>query len=180
MKSAGSTDSMDDEQLRALLECHHAESFGWARCCCRQDPAEGENVLHSAYLKILERKAVFDGRSEFRTWLFSVIRNTAAELRRRRFFQKLKLIDYRAQEATPQKFTAPEDSLDRNEMERLLRSALAALPSRQAEVLHLVFYQDLSLSEAAEVMGVSLGSARTHYDRGKRKLRSAIEERRMR
>jgi RNA polymerase sigma-70 factor (ECF subfamily) len=167
---------MDDEQLRALLECHHAESYGWARCCCRQDPNEGENVLHAAYLKILERKAVFDGRSAFRTWLFSVIRNTASEHRRRRFFQKLKLIEYRAKEVSPPELATQEDSLYRDEMERTLRSALAALPARQSEVLHLVFYQELSLAEAAQVMRVSVGSARTHYDRGKRKLRAWIEE----
>ena len=166
---------MDDEQLRALLECHHAESYGWARCCCRQDRNEGENVLHAAYLKILERKAVFDGRSAFRTWLFSVIRNTALEHRRRRFFQKLKLIEYRAKEIPRPEFAAPEDSMYRDEMERTLRSALAALPQRQSQVLHLVFYQELSLAEAAQVMHVSLGSARTHYDRGKRRLRELIE-----
>ena len=63
----------------------------------------------------------------------------------------------------------------RDEMERTLRSALAALSQRQSQVLHLVFYQELSLAEAAQVMHVSLGSARTHYDRGKRRLRELIE-----
>jgi RNA polymerase sigma-70 factor (ECF subfamily) len=41
-------------------------------------------------------------------------------------------------------------------------------------VLHLVFYQDLSISEAAVIMGVSLGSARTHYERGKARLRELL------
>ena len=49
-------------------------------------------------------------------------------------------------------------------------SALARLSRRQREVLELVFYQDLSIEEAAETLAISIGSARTHYARGKRKL----------
>jgi RNA polymerase sigma factor (sigma-70 family) len=167
---------MDGETLWAQVEGLHLESFGWARSCCRQDAEEAENVLQAVYLKIFEGKAVFNDRATFRTWLFAVIRNTAAEGRRRRFFQRLALV--RQQETAPAAAPAqsPEKAAYLAEIRTAFRSLVARLPRRQAEVLQLVFYHDLSLSEAAAVMAVSLGSARTHYERGKRRLKLAMAE----
>ena len=166
---------MDDSELRAELERHHRESYGWALGCCSRNPAEAESVLSSVYLKVLEGKARYDGRSSFRTWLFAVIRKTAADERRRNVLQWLRLNRLERLEATERSVESFDQAIYRSEIQLAFRRALAQLPKRQREVLQLVFYHDLSLAEAADVMGVSLGSARTHYERGKKRLRRLME-----
>jgi RNA polymerase sigma factor (sigma-70 family) len=160
------------QQLAAL----HLESLGWARSCCRQDAEEAENVLQAVYLKIVEGRALFDGRSALRTWLFAVIRKTAAEERRRRLFQRLALGRQPERAPSPTPTPSPEQAAYLAEVRTSFRELVGRLPRRQSEVLQLVFYHDLSLAEAAAVMDVSLGSARTHYERGKRRLRAAMAE----
>jgi|SRR5947209_8780377 len=167
---------MESSELKTLLEKYQRESYGWALSCCLRNQAEAESVLQAVYLKVLEGKARFDGKAAFKTWLFSVIRKTAADARRRSFLRKLKLLEY----ASHSERAAQEKSLDeaiyQSEMQRLFREAFTALPKRQREVLQLVFYHELSLTEAAEVMSVSVGSARSHYERGKKRLRRLMTE----
>jgi RNA polymerase sigma-70 factor (ECF subfamily) len=167
---------MERDELTALLEQHHAASFGWALGCCRRDHSEAEDVLQIVYLKVLEGKARFNGTSSFKTWLFAVIHKTAADQRRRHLVRALTLLKAGGQEAPGARADRPDDSTYRSEIQVVFRRALARLATRQREALELVFYHDLNLQEAAAVMGVSLGSARTHYDRGKKRLRQLLEE----
>ncbi len=163
---------MSREELeRELLRVHEA-SFGWALHCARFDRSEAEDVLQQAYLKVLDGSARFGGRSAFRTWLFGVIRRTASE-RRRALVMRSFLLDRwlgaARHEARPTE--EPLALLIRDAESRALLGALRQLSARQRDLLHLVFYQDLSIEEAAAVIGLRLGTARTHYERGKARLR---------
>ena len=162
---------MDAAELRAELERLHADSYGWTLACCARDRAEAEDVLQTVYWKILAGKARYDGRAEFQTWLFSVIRKTAADSWRRKLLQRFWFVQQDDAGAEPVAPVRTEILVEQSEMQLLLEQALRSLPRRQAEVLQLVFYHDLSVQEAAKVMRVSIGSARTHYERGKAGLR---------
>src|SRR5262245_5940988 len=166
---------MTDSELRAAMETHHSESYGWALTCCARSSVEAETVLQTVYLKVLMGKARYDGRSSFKTWLFAVIRRTAADERRRQMLRNILLNRHQASPA-PAAVERPDEAAYRAEIQRLLRDLLTRLPRRQREVLQLVFYHDMSLAEAAQVMGISLGSTRTHYERGKKHLRRKMKE----
>jgi RNA polymerase sigma-70 factor (ECF subfamily) len=159
--------ALDDAGLRNALEAHHVESYGWALSCCRRQSEEAENVLQFAYLKVLSGKAVFDGKSSFKTWLFAVIRKTAAHERRMELLRRLRMSQIPL--ALDGKYPGEQSGV-----EVRLKDALGKLPGRQREVLQLVFYHDLSIVEAAKVMGVGIGSARTHYERAKKQMRRRL------
>lgn len=155
------------------LEALHPDAFGWALHCCAGDHARAEDVLQNAYLKLAQQRSRHDGISSFKTWWFGVIRHTAhEEFRRQRYRESLagRLLAFFIEEHHP----APSRQVEVDERHAELRRCLDQLPARQAEVLHLVFYHDLTINEAANIMGVSPGSARQHYERGKARLRMLL------
>ncbi len=165
---------MEQPDLEAELARCHPDGFAWAVRCCGGNRSDAEDVLHQAYMKVLEGKARFEGRSSFKTWLFGVIRFTAREQSRAWWSQAVRLggwlRDRDDDTLDPSQAAVAEDTHGR------LRTALGRLSKRQAEVLHLVFYQDLTIQEAADVLAMPVGTARTHYERGKTRLRALLAE----
>ncbi len=157
-----------------LLENHHTSAYRWALFCCNGDQDEAEDVLQTVYLNVLERSASFEERSIFKTWLFSAVRNTASKAKRK-LLRSLRHLQVATTELPAVK-PVSVDSIYRSQLRTLMRQILADLSQRQRQVLELVFYHDLTVEEAAGVMGVSVGSARTHYHRGKNRLKEEIEK----
>ena len=157
--------------VRAELEAVHAASFGWALACTGRDRDRAADVLQQAYWKVLDGRARWDGRAAFKTWFFGVVRITALE--QRRWFRRGDAEPLSSREVAASG-PAPDSAIARQERARKLAAALARIAPRQREVLHLVFYEDMSIAEAAVVMNVSLGSARQHYERGKKRLEELL------
>jgi len=161
---------MTRSELEGELERLHAECWGWALACCGRDREVAEEALQTAYVRILSGRATFRGRSSVKTWVFGVIRVTSIEeLRRRATRQSGEVEGSQAIDIPDPRLTA-DAVVEFSERDAALVDALATLSPRQQEVLQLVFYHELTIAEAASVMKVSVGSARTHYDRGKKAL----------
>jgi len=167
---------MTQTDLQGELERMHAASFGWALLCCNHRREEAEEVLQISYMKVLEGNATFGGQSSMRTWFFGVIRRTAAEQRRRRWLQSQIFDRWQNGLAGSAPELDPERMASASECSRTLLQALTGLSPRQREVLHLVFYQDLTIEQASQVLQLTLGTARTHFERGKRQLRKILSQ----
>lgn len=132
-----------------------------------------EDVLQTTYLKILEGRARYGGRSSFRTWLFSVIRNTATDSWRSPWHKRRRSItDADLQRPAPTPDAAAVDVADLSR----IADALVDLAPRQCEVLTLVYGHGMTVRAASSVLGISQGSAATHLHRGKEKIREQLTE----
>jgi RNA polymerase sigma-70 factor (ECF subfamily) len=161
-------------ELEEALESCHASSFGWALACCRHDRDEAAEVLQVAYLKVLEGRARQNGHASARTWFFGVLQKTAQERRRSRIVRTLAFDRWLRKEPARDAEMTPERSSAESQEHATLVRLLDRLSVRQRSMLHLVFYQDLTVEEAASVLGIPVGTARTHYERGKQRLRELL------
>ena len=172
----GDRQRMDGNRIQDELAQIHPSSYGWALACCGWNHQEAEDVLQTSYLKAIEGRARFNGHSSTRTWFFAVVRKTALEQRRYRAVRHGALGRWLRGVPAPEPVATPETLSGQAEEHEHLRDMLGRLSSRQREVLHLVFYQDLTIEDAAHVLSISVGSARTHYQRGKVQLRKLLTE----
>jgi len=166
-------DSLSEADLRDRLAALHPDCYGWALACCGRDRSDAEDVLQRAYVKILDGRARFRGSSSLRTFVFGVIRMTAREDQRRvRLFANSTSPGSDRADQRP----LPDAAAFEGERREQLLHALTLLSARQREVLELVFYHEMTIAEAAVVMNVRMGSARTHYERGKARLRALLPQ----
>jgi RNA polymerase sigma-70 factor (ECF subfamily) len=158
------------------LQMHHADNYGWALACCAWHRDSAEDVLQEAYLRVVEGRARYGGKAALRTWFFSVIKHVAAEMQRRQKRQGLLALrvwgsaGVGAADAPHSDPEALSAGLEDAQIGAELRTALLQLTQRQRDMLHLVFYSELTVEEAATALGIGVGSARTHYHRGKARL----------
>lgn len=157
---------MNYDNLHSNLERYHKECYGWALHCCHSDKHLAEDVLQTSYLKILEKQKSFKETSEFKTWAFAIIRNTAIdEFRKRKKEYNVDLDDDALHEIPVESETTYSDL-----PQEFFEHALLQLSERQRQIVQLVFYHELSLDASAEVMNITPGAARKYYDRAKKNL----------
>lgn len=153
---------MNRTQLDHLLKIHHRDAYLWARQCCSFNDDLAKDVLQQVYLKILEGKATLNDEEKAKTWIFSIIRYTAIDHLRKTG----KIISIEDAE----EIADIEEEIDLTDYKAIIN----LLPRMQQEVILMVFYHQMTIEQSAEVLEISLGTARTHYDRGKKNLKKLI------
>jgi RNA polymerase sigma-70 factor, ECF subfamily len=158
------------ERFEALYRSSRDDVYAYVATVLR-DRAAAEDVTALAFERAYRRRRTFDRRrGEERAWLFGIARNAALdELRRRR---RLATMVVEPEDDTGRE---SDDYADVALRRTAVRSALAALPAREREIVALKFHGGLSNTELARVLGVSESNAGTMLHRTMQKLRKACD-----
>ncbi len=126
-----------------------------------------EEVVQDAFVKLLKGNYNIKPGSEAAYLRRMVVNGAHSTLRKRRVRRR-----HTPEEAELVE-SAEEGGVSRSERERIL-SAVRQLPKKQASVIILRYYLDLSEAEIAESLGMARGSVKSHAHRGLRKLQKSL------
>jgi RNA polymerase sigma-70 factor (ECF subfamily) len=148
-----------------------------------RDAEAADTLTQETFLRAYQGRSSFRGECVTHTWLLRIAANLARDhVRSRRVSFWKRLVGFDDKERADQEiqFSDPQASpertlLARKELEAVWRAALD-LPQRQRTIFLLRFGEDMALSEIAEVLGVHLGSVKTHLFRAIGSVRKKMKE----
>jgi len=128
-----------------------------------------EDLVQETWLRVLERGRQYDCRWRFEAWLFTIARNLALDLLRKK--QNSSLAELQETGTGP----SPFEAVARSEDSARLASALTALEPIYREALLLRFQEDMSLQEIANIVQAPVSTVSSRIYRGLAVLRAQFE-----
>lgn len=157
-------------RLGDLFERHHGALFGFF-VRLTSDRTTAEDLVQLVFYRILKYRHTYRDEGKFSAWFYHLARKVAADHFRRRA--------HTPTSADPDELHAlPDDSTPgadehaaRSDELALMRSALAALPLEQRELLTLHRFQQLRHDEIARLLNISVGATKVRVHRALSALR---------
>ncbi len=145
-------------------------------CWLTRDEAEAEDLVQETYLKALGGFASFATGTNFRAWMYRILRNTFLTSRSGLRAAPMVSIDEEPEQFERCSRDTPESLLFHRVNGDVLRQAIEALPLPFREVLLLADVENMSYKEMADCLSIPVGTVTSRLQRARRKVREAVGE----
>ncbi len=162
-----SHDPIAAEDLDRLIRAQLPAAMRFATRLTGRSSA-GEELVQEALYRVARSWRTYRQEAEFRTWFFQIIINAFRDQRRRR--QIAPLDGDRSDPHQPD----PADHLLEDELKTQIADCIARLPDRQREVIVLTTFEELSITQTANVLNISEQNVHASLHVARRRLREEL------
>ncbi len=172
----------DREAFNALMEKYQNIMFGMAYNLL-SDYQDAEDAVQETFIKAYKSISSFKGDSAFTTWLYVICRNSCNDiLRKRQKHSAVTSIDADDDDGPIKEIKSdgpsPEDVVEMNETQAMVRDAINSLKPEYKEVLVLSDIQQLSYDEVSTILKIPNGTVKSRLNRARNALRKKLSDKR--
>lgn len=174
----------DRQAFTELVERYQRELFSYLRRYLG-DAALADDAFQATFLQVFLKREQFEEGRRFRPWLYTIATNQAIDAQRRNRRHRAASLDRPTGDDADtgsllQVLLSREpeaaDNLDRSEQRAWVRRAVRQLPESLRGVVILLYYQGLKYREAAEVLGIPVGTVKSRMHAALLKLNEAWDQ----
>src|SRR5262245_25709085 len=136
------------------------------------DESKAEDVVSEVFFEVWRQASRFEGRSEVATWIFAIARHKAISIKNE---HKHEVLEDGVAESIIDGADDPHILLEKKDSGKLLRQCLQKLSPMHREIIDLVYYHQMSIAEAAKIVGVPCDTVKTRMFNARKKM--ALDQR---
>lgn len=156
----------DSAALRALYMAHNVRIYRFVLRLARNETL-AEDVVSETFLKVWQKAASFEGQARVSTWLLTIARNEAISVLRKK--TEAPLDDQAAAEQEDESDTQ-EIATAKKDKGAVMRICIDKLSPAHREIIDLVYYQDRSVAEIAEILDIPENTVKTRVFHARKQL----------
>ena len=141
-----------------------------------QDTAEAEDLVQETYVKALRGFASFQVGTNFRAWMYRILRNSFLSSRAG-LKNTVALDEEEHDDVLPAENATPESILLAHANREMVQQALTELPVHFREILLLCEVEEMSYQEIAETLAIPAGTVMSRLFRARKALRGLLQRR---
>jgi len=173
----------DTDAFESLVHRYEQELFSYLRRYCGSAEM-AEDVFQATFLQVYLKKENFEDGRRFRPWLYTIATNQAIDAQRRNRRHRMVSIDQRPGadddigalvEMLAGRDQTADDRMANEEAREWVRSAVQDLPEALKGAVLLVYHQGMKYREAADVLGVPVGTVKSRLHAALLKLNQSWE-----
>jgi RNA polymerase sigma-70 factor, ECF subfamily len=141
-----------------------------------QDQTEAEDLVQETYAKALKGFSSFQPGTNFRAWMYRILRNTFLTSRTGLKVSAVVPLDTDDAAELPAGPENPETLLLARSQDEMLHQALQELPVNHREILLLCEMEEMSYQEIAEALSIPIGTVMSRLSRARKALRQIVTQ----
>lgn len=161
-------DGIRNQEFAQLVEQYQTSLRRMCYAILR-DQELAKDAVQETFLKVYKAMDTFRGECSEKAWLMRIAVNTCRDIRRSSWFRRM---DRRI---TPEDLPEPACQIESEDVELTL--AIMRLPKHLREVTLLYYYQDMTIRETAQALGVAPSTVSQRLKHAQAKLRILLEGR---
>jgi RNA polymerase sigma factor (sigma-70 family) len=161
--------------FRYIVDRHKNKAYNLAfRICGNHE--EAEEIAQDSFLKAYRSLKSFKMKSSFATWLYRIVYNTAISYVRIKKKALLSLEDFPADATDFMGTNTSEEDAEKEYRSSLINFALQKISDEERGLISLYYYDDMSIEEISEVVGISKSNIKVKLFRARQKMLEIIEK----
>ena len=140
-----------------------------------KDNHTAEDIFQEVFIKVNQKLSTFEGNSSIKTWIMRITINTCKDYLKSAWNRRvIPMMEYQEDQIISD---TDFDSVESQDTNDIIKAAVLSLPAKYKDVVLCVYYNEMTIAEAAIVLRVAEGTVKSRLSRARQKLKSALEGR---
>lgn len=140
-----------------------------------KDIHSAEDIFQDVFIKVNQKLSTFEGNSSIKTWIIRITINTCKDYLKSAWSRRVvPMMEYQEDAIVSD---SDYEDVEKQDTKDLIKETVLSLPAKYKDVVLCVYFQDMTITEAAKTLNIAEGTAKSRLSRAREKLKSLLEGR---